>query len=59
MLDYMNKADVAHRIHFAIHSMSADDARGIDGMKATLVLAGLLWHSWLHSEVHLTSPVST
>ena len=41
MLDYMNKADVAHRIHFAIHSMSADDTRGVDGMKATLLLAGL------------------
>jgi len=41
MLDFMNKADVAHRIHFAIHAMSADDSRGVDGMKATLLLSGL------------------
>ncbi len=41
MLDFMNKADVAHRIHYSIHAMSADDIRGVDGMKATLLLAGL------------------
>ena len=41
MLDFMNKADVAHRIHYSIHAMSADADRGQDAMKATLILAGL------------------
>ena len=41
MLDFMNKADVAHRIHYAIHAMSADEVRGVDAMKATLLLSGL------------------
>ena len=41
MLDFMNKADVAHRIHYAIHAMSADSGRGVDAMKATLLLSGL------------------
>ncbi len=41
MLDFMNKADVAHRIHYAIHAMSADDERGVDGMKSLLLLSGI------------------
>ena len=41
MLDFMNKADVAHRIHYTIHAMSAEDCRGFDAMKATLLLSGL------------------
>ncbi len=36
----MNKADVAHRIHYTIHAMSADE-RGFDAMKATLLMSGL------------------
>ena len=37
----MNKADVARRIHYTIHAMSADDERGYDAMKALLLLSGL------------------
>jgi hypothetical protein len=41
MLDFIHKTDVAHRLHFAIHSVSVDDTRGFDAMKATLMLSGL------------------
>ena len=41
MLDYMNKADVALRIHYAIQSLSEDEAHGTDAMKATMLLAGM------------------
>jgi hypothetical protein len=41
MLDDSNKADVALRIHYAIQSLSRDEARGLDMMKATTLLAGM------------------
>lgn len=41
MLDFMNKADVTHRILYAIHAMSLDQDRGQDSMKSILLLAGL------------------
>ncbi len=41
MLDYMNKADVALRIHHAIQTLSEDEHRGCDAMKATMLLSGM------------------
>lgn len=41
MLGYSNKADVAGRIHFAIQSLSEEEGRGTDMMKATLLLSGM------------------
>ena len=42
MLDYMNKADVALRIHATIQSLSEEDGRGCDAMKAILLMSGML-----------------
>lgn len=41
MLDDQNKADVAHRIHFAIQSLSYEEGKGTDAMKAMMLLAGM------------------
>jgi len=45
MLDDENKADVAHRIHYALHALcsevSEDGTSGYDGMKALTLLAGM------------------
>lgn len=41
MLDHMNKADVALRIHHAIHALSADEDRGHDAMKSLILLSGM------------------
>lgn len=41
MLDCQNNADVALRIHYAIQSLSSEEGRGVDTMKATLLLAGM------------------
>lgn len=41
MLDFINKADVAHRIHFAIRAMSQEEGKGTDAMKAIMLLAGM------------------
>ncbi len=45
MLEDENKADVAHRIHYAIHALCSEESRdgrhGYDGMKALTLLAGM------------------
>ena len=41
MLDYMNKADVAIRIHHAIQALCEDEEYGTDAMKALMVLSGM------------------
>ena len=42
MLSFMNKAEVALRIHNTIQALSAESGRGTDSMKATLLLSGML-----------------
>ena len=42
MLDYMNKADVALRIQYALQAMTEEDGRGCDAMKKTMLLSGML-----------------
>lgn len=41
MLDDQNKADVAHRIHFAIQRLCEEEGKGLDAMKAINLLAGM------------------
>lgn len=41
MLDYMNKADVALRIHHAIQTLCEDEERGTDVTKAIMYLSGM------------------
>lgn len=41
MLDSMNKADVALRIHYAIQTLSHDEEMGTDAMKAIMLLSGM------------------
>lgn len=42
MLDYMNKADVAMRIHATIQALSYEEERGTDAMKAMLLFSGMI-----------------
>ena len=42
MLDYMNKADVALRIQYAVQALTQDEDNGCDAMKATLLFSGML-----------------
>ncbi|MCB1530186.1 MAG: hypothetical protein H6853_07725 [Rhodospirillales bacterium] len=42
MLDFMNKAEVAARIHDSIQGLCHDEERGIDGMKELLLLSGMM-----------------
>lgn len=42
MLDFMNKADVAERIHAAIQALSEEPEQGTDGTKALMLLSGML-----------------
>lgn len=41
MLEDENKADVTHRIHYAIHALCHEEGMGYDGMKALTLLAGM------------------
>ena len=41
MLEHEDKADVALRIHYAIQSLCEEEGRGIDTMKATMLLGGM------------------
>lgn len=42
MLTFMNKADVAQRIHACIEEFSSEPGRGVDGTKAILLYSGIL-----------------
>ena len=42
MLDFMNKAEVAVRIHDSIQGLCHDEEQGIDGMKELLLLCGMM-----------------